>query len=350
MEKNKTLFWGRLSFVILLSLFCVAGLYAQENGGAGELNSEKQMPASEIPVSQERFDAEISSIKNNVNALGKSLQETKGLFNDISKKNSQPQIWQVFLSVSVVLISVTLLAFFVLLLLKILKFYTIVANAPKSEFDGKSQREHPAVEESWSASAEISSAEFNVLKKKLNDMQYQLKAQEDKLNTQSKDTARLDSDFTSLHSEIADFRRKFRNSEEAFSLLKADMDKNREKLARKEQVESDSVAAFNQWAQNPHLPLPQYFTYVANVKLEFRIKQEFTDTGTETDWIRNTIGERKFLLPNPNKIDSLSGPVDKLYKVAGIRKGKGANSVKVTNACQIKEGNFIEYQGELTLV
>jgi hypothetical protein len=127
------------------------------------------------------------------------------------------------------------------------------------------------------------------------------------------------------------------------------MDKNREKLAKKELVESDPVAAFNQWAQNPYFPLPPYFTYVANVRPEFRTKQVFTDTNTETEWIKNTIGEKKYLFPNPNKIDNISGPIDKLYKVTGIRKAKGTNSVKVTEACQIREGNFIEYQGELML-
>jgi peptidoglycan hydrolase CwlO-like protein len=349
MEKNKTLFWGRLFFIILLSLFSFSLLYAQETNGAGKSNNETANENKS--VSQEQFDTEISNIKNDLDALEKEFfQGTRAFFNDVSKKISQPQIWHIVLSVSAALISVTLLAFFVLLLLKILKFHAVAANVPKYEFDGKLQREHSVIEESRSTPAGISPAEFSMIKHRLDTVQFQLRELTDKVASQSKEAAYLNSNLTSLQSEVTDFKRKLKNSEDAFSSLKTDMDKNREKLARKEQVESDPVAAFNQWSQNPYLPFPQYFTYVTNVKLEFRTKQEFIDTGTETDWIRNTIGEKKFLFPNPNKIDSLSGPVDKLYKAVGIRKGKGANSVKVTNACQIKEGNFIEYQGELTFM
>jgi len=172
----------------------------------------------------------------------------------------------------------------------------------------------------------------------------------DSASLQSSETSRFKNNLSSIQTEIADNKQKIKNMEANISSLEIDIDKVKEKYIMKEEVERDPVAVFNKWAQNPVLSLPQYFTYVTITKPETRTKLEFTDSGIETDWIRNTVGEKKCLFPNPKKIDNLSGPVDDLYKVSGTRKGLGTNSVKITNACQIKDGNFIEYKGELALL
>jgi hypothetical protein len=260
------------------------------------------------------------------------------------------QIWQIISVIAEALIAVSILGAVVLLVLKKVRFHAAPGDVPKAGIDERPRKEHPVAVEPKSAASEVSAAEFKTLQDKLDDIQSQLGQLTGRIDSQSKETSRFEGDLTSCRTEIADTKQKTRSMEAAFSSLKTAINNDMEKRSRKEEVETDPVGVFNKWAQNPRLPLPLYFTYVAVLKLEFRTRQEFTDTNAETDWIRNTIGERKYIFPNPNKIDSLSGPVDKLYKVAGTRKGLGANLVKITSACQIKEGNFIEYQGELALM
>jgi peptidoglycan hydrolase CwlO-like protein len=345
MKTSKTLFVKRLCFVIVFSLFRVFALYAQDGPGTSEQNLE-----GELSLFRKEYESKITVIKSNINRLEKSIEATENSLDRLSSSVSKSQIWQIVSAVSAALIVLLLLAFVVLLLLKKLRFYAVVEDAPKSKSEKKTRKEHLLPEESDAVLRGNSSIEFAAFKQELDETQLQLRRLTDKVDSQSKDTSRFQNDLISFQKEMADFKQRIKSTSDTVSLLRTDIDKNREKLARKELVENDPVVVFNQWAQNPHLPLPQYFTYVTNVKLEFRTKQDFSDTNTETDWIRNTVGEKKYLFPNPNKIDNLSGPIDKLYKVVGTRKVKGANSVKVTSACQIKEGNFIEYQGELLLM
>jgi peptidoglycan hydrolase CwlO-like protein len=338
MKKTKTLFAKRLCFVFVFSLLRAFNLYAQNDPGASEPN-----PEGELSAFKKEYESNIAQLEKSIKEIGNSLDR-------LSSSVPKPQIWQIISAVSAALMALLLLGVVVLLLLKQLRFYAVVEDTPKSKSGEKPRKEHSLPEESEAVSRGISSIEFNTLKNELDETRLQLRQLTDKADSQSKDTSRFQSDLSSLQREMTDFKQKIKGVNDTVSLLKTDIDKNREKLARKELVENDPVTAFNQWAQNPHLPFPQYFTYVADVKSEFRTKQNFTDTNAETEWIRNTAGEKKYLFPNPNKIDDLSGPIDKLYKMTGTRKEKGKNSVKVTSACQIKEGNFIEYQGELLLI
>ncbi|MDR1459354.1 MAG: hypothetical protein LBI60_03995 [Bacteroidales bacterium] len=343
MKKNKTLFVKQLFFVTVFFLLTAFDLYAQDEPGIQET------PEEGLLLFTKEYEDKITAIEGDVSGLKESIKETQVSLGNLSSAVSKPHIWQIISAVSTALIALLLLGTVILLSLKHLRFHPHGEDAEKSG-DEKHREEHPLPEENNAPSPGISSDEFTMLKTRLDETQSQLSQLTDKVILQTKGVSRFQDDLTSFRAEITGFKQITASINDAVSLLKTEMGKNREKLARKEQVESNPVAVFNQWAQNPHLPVPQYFTYVTNVKLEFRIKQEFTDTNTEGEWIRNTIGEKKYLFPNPNKIDNLSGPVDKLYNVVGTRKAKGTNSVKITSACQIKEGNFIEYQGELMLM
>jgi hypothetical protein len=342
MEKNKTLFVRRLCCILIFSLFGLFVLNAEEDDDLDGIRAESADPKKE-------YGEKFAGIEGNVNRLLGSVTETQKFLKDLSSNVSKLQVWQFIHAISAVFITLFLAGLVLLLLLKQLKLHVVIDDGHKALSEEKLSKEHFLAEEPRNTSPGISPVEFNMLKNKLDNMQFQLRQLTDKMDSQAGDTSRLKGDLTSFQSTMEDFRQRIKDTDAAFSLLRTDIDKNREKLAKKELVESNPVAAFNQWAQNPHLPLPPYFTYVTNVKPEFRTKQAFTDTSTETEWIRNTAGEKKYLFPNPNKIDNISGPIDKLYKVTGIRKAKGSNSIKVTEACQIIEGNFIEYQGELIL-
>jgi hypothetical protein len=345
MKTSKTFFVKGWYFVVVFSLLGAFALYAQDDSGAPEAN-----PQGELSLFKEAYESKMTAIESRIDRLEKSLEETKNSPDPLSSGVLKPQIAQLVSAASAALVALLLLALVVLLLLKQLRFYAVVEDAPKSKSGGKFQKEPPSPEESGVASPGISSVELGRISGKLGETELKLGQLVDRVNSQSKDTSGFQNELVSFRTEMAGLKDKLSGIHDAVSLLKTDMDTSREKIARKEQVENDPVAIFNQWAQNPHLPFPQYFTYVTNVKLEFRTKQDFSDTSAETEWIRNTVGEKKYLFPNPNRIDNLSGPIDKLYKVAGTRKAKGTNSVKVISACQIKEGNFIEYQGELLLI
>jgi uncharacterized coiled-coil protein SlyX len=349
MKRNKHFFGKRLSFAVFFVLFGALSLYAQDKPKtADELKNELAETHAELTKSK----TEISDLNHMISELqedNKNFGKIQASLDRLTERVSNPSILQIIPAISVALIALLLLGLFVLLLLKQLRLPVVLEHKP-NPVDENLMKEHQASEESKAGSPGISSFELNAFKKELEDVQHQLTKLNEKVNVQSENSSRFQSDLASVKTGMDDFKQTIKGTNDTVSLLKTDMDKNREKLARKEQVENDPVAAFNQWAQNPHLELPQYFTYVTIVKLELRTKQEFTDTTTETEWVRNIIGEKKYLFPNPNTIDNLSGPIDKLYKVAGTRKAKGTNSVKITSACQIKEGNFIEYQGELTLI
>jgi peptidoglycan hydrolase CwlO-like protein len=346
MEKNKMLYLRRLSFIIILSIFGVITLFAENDGGGTDGAEPSEVNDS---VSTYKSETTISETKENIKNIEKSLQEIAGAYRSLLEKTLKVPIWHIISVISQALIAVSILGAVVLLVLKKTIFSTI-PGMPEAGFSAFPQKESPVVAEPKGVAPEVSAAEFDTLKDKLGAIESQLRQLTGKIDSQSKDASRFESDLTSFQKEMTDNKQKIRNTEASVSSLKTSLDKEIEKRARKEEVESDPVAVFNKWAQSPRLPLPLYFIYVAVLKLEFRTKQEFTDTHTETDWIRNTIGEKKYIFPNPSKIDSLSGPVDKLYKVVGTRKGLEANTVKIIDACQIKEGNFIEYQGELQLM
>ena len=345
MGKNNVFSLRRLFFTVILFVFSVTGVIAQSSspaagtGTSAQKNDAAAESKTELDSVHDIYD-KILSVKTEIEKERLSLEETAANIQKLLlKKTKMLEIMEIVSSVSQTLIAVILFVYLALLLLKKGRFQ-IVCDSLKDT--GCSDTEN--------TSSDIKSEDTGLFKNQLDDIQSQLKQLANRMDLQLKDASRFESSLTSLQSDIADNRQKIKDMNAAVSSIRIDMDRDKEKHTRKEEVETDPVRAFNNWAQNSRQPLPQYYTYVAILKLEFRTKQDFTDTQTETDWIRNTIGEKKYLFPNPNKIDSLSGPVDKLYKVVGLRKGTGANTVKITNACQIKEGNFIEYQGELILI
>jgi len=338
MGKNNLFFTKHLYFAVIFILFGAYNLYAQNDSSNSEQKPDNDIKTETvIPALEENF----SLLNNNIGKLRASSER-------LSDSVSKFQIWQVISAVSLALIALILLSGSVVFLwmnrLKLSQFFGAgqkLANEKqiKDRFD-----------ESKPASSGIMPSEFNELKYKFDDIQYQITRLDDEIKRQSKITLQFQNDLTFLKTEMSDLKQTMVNANSNFSSLKTEIEKNREKLIRKEQVERDPVYVFNQWAQNPHLPLPEYFTYVNITKLEFRIKQEFFDTRTETEWIRNTISERKYLFPNPNKINNLSGPIDKFYKVTGTRKAEGLNSIKIINPCEIKEDNYIEFQGNLLIL
>lgn len=337
MEKNEMLYLRRLFFLVILSAFT---LCAQNSGNAADLKEPAEASENSF-VSPEEFNAAI-------NALKADIRKNTADYNNLYAKTVDLQIWRIISAISEALIAVFIAGVFVLVVFKKTGFYA-VHDTLKTEVDKISRKERSAFVESKSVAPDVLTAEFNTIKGKLDDIQSQLKLLTGRADSQSKDALRFESDLTSFRTEVADSKRKISSMESAVSSLKADMDKDAEKRSRREEVEKDPVAVFNRWAQNPRMPLPEYFTYVAIPKPELRTKHDLIDTDTETDWIRNTIGEKKYIFPNPNKIDRISGPVDKLYKVDGTRKSLGVNQVKITSACEII-GNFIEYDGKLTLL
>lgn len=348
MEKNKTLYLKRLSFTVILSVFAAVNLFAQRSGGTSpDSNVQGKITEIENDLSSTKnhFNEEITGVKKDIEDLKDSFQKTSNVtdenYRSLLEKTSEIHIFRMISAVSEALIAVCMLGIFVLFLL--IKVFHIIPDNSEVKTD-----KAPG-SESKSLTPELVT-EIDSLKFKLDNIQSQLKRFQDSLDLQSGESSRFKDNLSSFQTEMQDNKQKIKNMEADISSLKTDINKDMEKRIRKEEVESDPVAVFNNWAKNPSPSLPQYFTYVKIPKLDFRTKQEFSDTNTETDWIRNTVGEKKYLFPNPNKIDSLSGSVDKLYKVVGIRKSLGANSVKITIACQIKEGNFIEYQGELVLM
>jgi len=346
MEKNKTLYLKRFSFTVILSVLAAVNLFAQRSDSRVEPDTNVQGKntgiENDLSSTGNDFNDEIIIIKKDVEDLKDAFQKTTNVsdenYRSLLEKTSKMHIFRMISAVSEAVIAVCMLGIFtVFLLIKV--FHIIPETKTDKAPDSESKSITPELAE-----------EIDSFKIKLDNIQSQLKRFQDNIDLQSGESSRFKDNLTSFQTEMQDNKQKIKNMEADISSLKTDLNKDMEKRIRKEEVESDPVAVYNNWAKNPTLSLPQYFTYVKIPKLDFRTKQEFSDTNTETDWIRNTVGEKKYLFPNPNKIDSLSGSVDKLYKVVGMRKSLGANSVKITNACQIKEGNFIEYQGELVLM
>ncbi|MHC6202379.1 hypothetical protein ACYULU_04200 [Breznakiellaceae bacterium SP9] len=118
-----------------------------------------------------------------------------------------------------------------------------------------------------------------------------------------------------------------------------------------EQQNTDQIIeAFNQWAQNPEQVLPAQFSY-AEGDLKLREKQTIQVSSiTSALWITNKGGHTKYLFPNPNAIDQLSGKTDYLYTITGNRRARGQNKVMIDTACIIREEGWIEYKGALSLV
>jgi predicted nuclease with TOPRIM domain len=351
MKNNNTLFVKRLSFIIILAILGTACLFAQRSGGTGksepDTNVQKEISDIKDNLSsmENRLNGEIDNVKKDIDNLQevikKKTDDAADNYKKLFEKTSKVYFFQMISAISVALIAVLILGAFVFFLL--IKVFHIIPDKPEAKKDAA-----PGAESKNVISDLVE--EINSLKYKFENIQSQLRQFSDKTDLQSGETSRFKDNLSSIRTEMEDNKLKIKNMEAVISSIKNDIDKDKEKNTRKEETERDPVAVFNKWSQNPGPSLPPFFTYVTiTTKPETRTNLVFNNSVLETDWIRNTVGENKCLFPNPKKIDNLSGPVDDLYKVVGTRKGLGANSVKITKACQIKDGNFIEYKGELML-
>jgi len=116
-------------------------------------------------------------------------------------------------------------------------------------------------------------------------------------------------------------------------------------------LSEDIVDSFNNWAREPTLSLPAAEFNYAEGELKLREKQVITKTSNSNSlWIINKSGTKKYLFPNPNMIDQIGGTIDAIYGVKGKRRAKGQNKVCIQKACEIKEGGWIEFKGELVLL
>jgi len=111
-----------------------------------------------------------------------------------------------------------------------------------------------------------------------------------------------------------------------------------------------TIDLFNTWSKNPRSLLPFQYNY-AEGDLKLREKQKILSSSSKNaTWIINKSGPVKYIFPNPEAIDQLSGKIDVLYTVTGNRRARGQNKVIIQNACVIMEDGWIEYKGELNLL
>jgi len=112
----------------------------------------------------------------------------------------------------------------------------------------------------------------------------------------------------------------------------------------------NTIKIFNDWAREPITRPPSQFTF-ADGELKLREKQNIKETSNINSlWIINKSGTIKYLFPNPNAIDGIGGDIDPVYTVTGTRKAKGQNRINILKACEIKDGGWIEFKGELSLL
>lgn len=117
-----------------------------------------------------------------------------------------------------------------------------------------------------------------------------------------------------------------------------------------ETINSDNtIDSFNQWAKDPRTMLPSQFNY-ADGDLRLREKQTIRISNSNSMWITNKSGLKKYLFPNPGAIDQIGGDIDVIYTVSGTRRAKGQNRVFIQKACEIKEDGWIEYKGALSIL
>ena len=113
--------------------------------------------------------------------------------------------------------------------------------------------------------------------------------------------------------------------------------------------DNNPVSLFNIWASNPKSALPSSFYYVSG-EPKLRTTQILNETSNETAWIKNRIGEKIFLFPNPNTFEQMTD-ITGIYKMElEFLKPKGQNRIKVIEACEVYENDFISYPGKLDII
>jgi hypothetical protein len=106
---------------------------------------------------------------------------------------------------------------------------------------------------------------------------------------------------------------------------------------------------FNKWAANPVPALPSGFSYIEG---EFRIRTKNVYTASsssESKWIVNIKGDKKYLLPNPLSFNQLTN-IKELYLMDMSRLRPSNNKIKIAKPCELLDECFINYPGELTIL
>jgi uncharacterized repeat protein (TIGR02543 family) len=110
------------------------------------------------------------------------------------------------------------------------------------------------------------------------------------------------------------------------------------------------VSVFNNWAASPFTQLPKSFYYIEG-DLRIRVAHELTESqNTDSKWITNRDGVKKYLFPNPNSFNQMTN-IDELYKMDMSKlKAKGQNRVKIIKPCNMTNNGFVEFPGELEIL
>jgi hypothetical protein len=118
--------------------------------------------------------------------------------------------------------------------------------------------------------------------------------------------------------------------------------------AAPEVIPEDPVEDFNNWAGNPSRPLPSRFYYLRS-DIKIRSEQMIAESQTESKWITNRRGSKKYLFTNPRFLDEATD-ISEFYKITGSLKARGRNAIKITEPCEIADKGYINYPGKLTLL
>ena len=117
----------------------------------------------------------------------------------------------------------------------------------------------------------------------------------------------------------------------------------------KKDTSSSIIDTFNRWASNPNSNLPQTFYYLKG-DVKIRTNMQLVASNIPTKWIVNSVGETRYLFPNPNTFDDRTD-ISQIYNMdLNALKLKGQNRIKIIKACEMTDKGFVEFKGELQLL
>ena len=112
----------------------------------------------------------------------------------------------------------------------------------------------------------------------------------------------------------------------------------------------DVTEYFNSWAKNPSAPLPHETFYYIEGGMNIRTKCEIKESTTETKWITNRSGGKKYLFPNPNTFSPMTN-INELYEMNQAKlKVRGQNKIKIVKPCEMTEDGFVNLPGKLEIL
>jgi hypothetical protein len=155
----------------------------------------------------------------------------------------------------------------------------------------------------------------------------------------------LKSNYRSLKGKISDNENSIDNLVKIIELQKTSA--RVEKVVH-EIIPEDPVEDFNNWACNPTKTLPSRFYYLKG-DIKIRNEQTIVDSQTESKWITNRQGSKKYLFPNPHSFDEMTD-IRELYVISGALRSKGCNAIKITEPCNIADRGYINSPGKLTVL